>query len=160
MYVVQRWARQHAAIGPRMLVADRVVVRIEEHPESWVKVTVTANEALENEHFEKPRRVGEVPLDRTRVGHRLQRTILGRQWRGKMHGGRPRGFETVPECGIPRAGQCAIPARDASAGRGHVASLEGINGCAIVTLLPDRVGSKPNLPLASCAIPESTRPAS
>ena len=157
MNLIQRRARQQAAIGPRMLVANRVVVGIEEHPVSWVEMPVTANEAFENERFEKPRCVGQMPLDRTRVGHRLQRAVLGRQRHGKLHGGRPHGVETVPECGRLRAGRTAYPARGASAGSGHVASSENIHYCVIVTLPPDQVGSKSFLPPASCTIPESIR---
>src|SRR6185436_6166685 len=99
MNLVQRRARQQAAIGSRMLVANRVVVGIEKHPISWVEMPVTANEALENERFEKPRCVGQMPLDGTCVWHRLECAVLGRQRRGKLHGGSSHGVETVIECG-------------------------------------------------------------
>ena len=67
-------------------VADGVVVGIEEHPEPRVERPVAGDVALENEGLEKPRRVREMPLHRARVGHRLQRAVLGGQRSRQLEG--------------------------------------------------------------------------
>ena len=47
---------------------------------------VTGNRLLEHKGLEKPGGVRQMPFDRTRVGHRLQRAILGRQRLRKAFG--------------------------------------------------------------------------
>jgi hypothetical protein len=70
--------RAPAADGARR----RDVIRVEQHAERRIE----RHEALalgEDERLEEPGRVGEVPLDRARVGHRLERAVLGRERRGE-----------------------------------------------------------------------------
>jgi hypothetical protein len=62
-----------------MLLADTLVVAVEENAEGGVEGNETGLEALEQERLEEPGDVGEVPLGRARVGHRLHLAVLGRQ---------------------------------------------------------------------------------
>ena len=66
--------------GARMLVADGVVVGVEQH-RTRVEGRVAGSVRREHERLEEPRRVREVPLGRARVGHRLHDAVLGRQRR-------------------------------------------------------------------------------
>ncbi len=59
-----------------MPVADRVVVGVEKGPECRMVRTVARQTRLEQESLEKPAGVREMPLDRARVGHRLNRAVL------------------------------------------------------------------------------------
>ncbi len=81
--LVERRARQQSALGPRMLRPDRVVVRVEEHPERRGERHEPGLEALEHERLEEPGGVPEMPLHRARIGHRLQCTVFRRQGCGK-----------------------------------------------------------------------------
>ncbi len=83
---VEARARKKAALRTRMALADRLVVGVEEHPEGGIENAIAAHR-LEQEGLEKPRGVSEVPLHRARVGHGLQRAILGRQRRGEREAG-------------------------------------------------------------------------
>ena len=60
-----------------MAFADRVVVRVEEHAERGMKGLALRIAPGENERLEEPRGVREMPLRRARLGHRLDRAILG-----------------------------------------------------------------------------------
>jgi hypothetical protein len=77
-HVVEARAREHAALGARVLVAYGVVIGIEQYPVRRVEALV-ARPLREQEGFKEPGGVREVPLRRARVGHRLQRAILGRK---------------------------------------------------------------------------------
>src|SRR6202171_4250196 len=73
---LQRWSRQQSAPGAGMLLADTVVVGIEQHAKRWMEHPVPGQMRDENERLEEPARMREMPLDRTRIGHRLDRAIL------------------------------------------------------------------------------------
>src|SRR5262247_3362463 len=75
---IERRSREHAALGARVLVADALVVGIEEDAEGRVEGRV-AGYALEHERLEEPRGVREVPLHRAGVGHRLEGAVLRRE---------------------------------------------------------------------------------
>jgi len=57
-------------------VPSSVVVRIEEICVLWNFGAVTWTEFLEDESFEKPRRMSEMPLRRADIRHRLHNAIL------------------------------------------------------------------------------------
>ena len=80
-YLAQRGARQQAATRSRVLVADRVVVGVEQHPKGRMKRQEAAFALLQYKGFKKPGRVGQVPLGRTGIGHRLHAAVFGRQRR-------------------------------------------------------------------------------
>lgn len=107
-------ARQHAALGPRMSRADRVVVRIDQHAERGVKGPVVRRVRLQHEGLEEPRRVREVPLHGARVGHRLDRAVLRRKRRGKRGRDRAHGFEAVA-ADAPRGHRKGCPCHRCSA---------------------------------------------
>ena len=65
--------------GPRMPRADRLVVGVEEIFVGRIEHAVVRARAAQHEGLEEPRRVRQVPLGRTGVGHRLDRLVLGRQ---------------------------------------------------------------------------------
>ena len=75
--------RDEAALRPRVLLADTLVVAVEENAKGRVEGNEAGLEALEQEGLEEPGDVGEVPLGRARVGHRLHLAVLGRQRRGE-----------------------------------------------------------------------------
>jgi hypothetical protein len=77
-HLVERRTRKHPALGTRMLVAHRVVVRIEKHAVGGVVQPVVGNRGREDERFEEPGGVPQVPFRRTGIGHRLDGAILGR----------------------------------------------------------------------------------
>ena len=68
-------------LAARMLVADAVVVGIEQHPVTGAKRPETGLERLQQEGLEKPGGVRQMPLDRARIGHGLYAGVFGRQRR-------------------------------------------------------------------------------
>ena len=80
-HLVERGTREQPPRGPRMTRPGRLVVRVEEQAPSLVVPAMRRIEARENELLEEPGRVGQVPLRRARVGHRLHEHVLGRQRR-------------------------------------------------------------------------------
>jgi hypothetical protein len=74
----ERGAREQSALGPGVPVADGMVVRVEQHAKLRMEVTVIADAPFQHEGFEEPGGVSEMPFDRARIRHRLQRAILGR----------------------------------------------------------------------------------
>ena len=93
------WARKQSSFRTRMAVADSVIIGIEQHAEMRIERGVSGRVRHQDERLEKPRRMGEVPLDRTRVGHRLQGAIFGRQRRCERLGLRAYLRETPREQG-------------------------------------------------------------
>jgi len=75
----QRRPRDEAALRPRMLLADALVVAVEEHAKAGIEGTEPALVAFEHEGLEEPRDMCEVPLGGARVGHRLHLAVFGRQ---------------------------------------------------------------------------------
>ena len=78
-HLVETRAREHPALRPRILLADAVVIRVEEETERGIEGPVRRVAALEHEGLEEPGGVREVPLHRARVRHGLQRAILRAQ---------------------------------------------------------------------------------
>ena len=76
--VVEGRTRQQAARGARMTRTDRFVIRVEEVVERRFE-----RRPLQHERLEKPGRVGEVPLGRARVRHRLHLAVLRRERSGE-----------------------------------------------------------------------------
>jgi hypothetical protein len=75
--------RHEAALGPRVALADAVVIAVEEDAKRRIERPELRLEALEDERLEEPGDVREVPLRRARVGHRLHLAVLGRQRRSQ-----------------------------------------------------------------------------
>src|SRR5688572_2515167 len=73
------------------------IVRIEQHAERRMERTIPGEGGLQDERLEKPGGVREVPFDRARVGHRLQRAIFGRQRLREALGLRPYPLESLHE---------------------------------------------------------------
>ena len=82
-----------------MLLADALVVAVEEHPEARVEGREAGLEALEQEGLEEPGDVREVPLRRAGVGHRLHLAVLGRERRGQRQAGLADRGVALGECG-------------------------------------------------------------
>jgi hypothetical protein len=84
LHVDERRPRDQASAGARMLLSHTLVVAVEENPEGRIERLVGGRVALEQEGLEEPGDVGEVPLGRARVGHRLHLAVLGRERRRKV----------------------------------------------------------------------------
>jgi hypothetical protein len=76
----------HAAPGPRMPRADRLVVRIEQVLVGGIERTIGRELGLEQKGFEEPRGMRQVPLGGAGVGHRLDGLVFGRQRFGERFG--------------------------------------------------------------------------
>src|SRR2546428_1207734 len=76
----QRRPRQQPALRARVLVADCVVIGVEQYAKRGIVEAITRNMRLEHEGLEKPTRMRKMPFDRARIGHRLDCAILRRQW--------------------------------------------------------------------------------
>lgn len=70
---------EQAALRTRVPFPDGDVIGIEEDPEMRIEGTIARRMRLEQERLEEPGRVGQVPLDRARIRHRLERAILRRE---------------------------------------------------------------------------------
>src|ERR1700682_4975880 len=53
-HAIERGTRQETALGSRMLVADAVVIRIEQHAKSRIERAVAAEMRVEYESLEEP----------------------------------------------------------------------------------------------------------
>src|SRR5262249_26963106 len=100
--LVQVRTAQVAAPRAWLPRADRLVIRVEEVGVPLVHRTVARDEAGEHEGLEEPGRVGEVPLGRAGVGHRLDELVLGGKGRGQRGGRGAHGRVVLPEAGGPR----------------------------------------------------------
>ncbi len=109
-HLIEGGPREQAPRGPRMARPGRLVVRVEEEAPSVVAPPVSRVEAREHELFEEPGRMGQVPLGRARVRHRLHERVFRGKGRGEglgpaadllvpsnqgfsVHGGPLRGIE-------------------------------------------------------------------
>ena len=102
--LVERRARELPAarpVGPR---PDPFVVRVEEELEGRVERPVAGGVRLQHERLEEPGRVGEVPLGRARVRHRLHQLILGRERRRQRQRARADRAVLVEEAHEDRGG--------------------------------------------------------
>ena len=99
-HLVHRRARQQAAPGARIALADAVVVRVEQHPKGWMKGLEARLHGFQDEGFEKPRGVRQVPLDGAGVGHRLGAAVFVRQRRGQRQRARAHAGVTAPPDGF------------------------------------------------------------
>src|SRR5687767_15302436 len=85
--------------------ADRVVIGVEQHAVFGIEGLAPRLVRLEDERLEEPRRVGEVPLDGARIGHRLHHTVFGGEARGERDGGGAHLAETLRERAWPCRGR-------------------------------------------------------
>ena len=110
-----RRAGQQTAGRARMALTDGVVVRVEEIAPARIGALPAGQVGLQQEGFEEPGGVPQVPLRRTGIGHPLQAEILGLQ-------GGHQGFAAVPHAPQPlhRLGRGGRRwGRGASGGRGR-----------------------------------------
>ena len=70
------WSGDEPTLRARVLVADSVVVTIEENCVFIIPRSKTFLKGLQDHHFVKPSRVRQMPLSRTRILHRLRLAIL------------------------------------------------------------------------------------
>jgi hypothetical protein len=77
VYLLHRRARERVPLVARVKRPYRVVVRIENMLVARVQWTVLRQERLQQERFEKPRDVREVPLWRARVDDALDLVVVG-----------------------------------------------------------------------------------
>ena len=75
-HLVERRSGQQTALGAGVLIADRVVVGIEQDSEVGMKRTEPRCRSLQHHGFEKPAGVGEVPLRRAGIRHRLSAAVF------------------------------------------------------------------------------------
>ncbi len=94
---IERRAREQAALRPRMHVADRVIIRVEQVIEASVETAVSRIEGLEDEALEKPGNVREVPLGRRDIGHRLHNRVLGLERADEALGDGAHALEFAPQ---------------------------------------------------------------
>ena len=98
-----RRARQRAAQRARELVADAVVVGVEEVLEGGVERPVAVRERLQQEGLEEPGRVRQMPARRAGIDDRLHHVVFGGQgfaqrFRLRAHGG------VVQACPVGKGG--------------------------------------------------------
>src|SRR5450755_3792130 len=79
--IIQRGTREGVPQRAQRAVAHRVVIRIEQVPESWMEGPITRQMFGQKERLKEPCGVCQVPLRRTRIGHGLQVMIFDRQGR-------------------------------------------------------------------------------
>ena len=84
--LIQRRTREYAARIALWTVTHGVVIRIEQDPECGIAQPVAGETRREQERLEEPARVAEMPLDRTRIGHRLDQAVFGRERSGERFG--------------------------------------------------------------------------
>ena len=75
----QRGAADKAPIGARILVANAVVITVEQNAEAGIKGFETRLKPFQHKSFEKPGHMGQMPLGRAGVGHGLKLAVLGAQ---------------------------------------------------------------------------------
>ncbi len=65
----ERWPREQPTVGSRKLLANIVVIGVEEKFETRMKNRVVRVDSLEHEGLKEPCRMGEMPFRGTGVGH-------------------------------------------------------------------------------------------
>ncbi len=87
--VVERGTRQHAPPWTRVPVPFRIVIAVEQEMVRRVERHIAGQEIAQDECFEEPCRVRQMPFGRGRVRHRLDGSIgIGKRF-GKTHRQRP-----------------------------------------------------------------------
>ncbi len=81
-----RGTREQPALGARLARADALVIGVEAIFEALFEHAVAAQEALQQERLEEPRRVREMPLGRARVVIGLRQLVLVRKRLGERAG--------------------------------------------------------------------------
>ena len=102
-HVIQRRARDEAALCARMLRTNALVVAVEEHAEGRVERGEARFVAFQQKGLEEPGGVRQMPLARAGVGHRLQLAILCRQRRDQRFG--PRTYRGIGRGEVGAAGR-------------------------------------------------------
>ena len=110
---------QHAAALARELLADGVVVGIEEKRENRIKAAKPVLGLRQDEGLEEPARVGQVPARRAAVGHRLDRAVFGGKRRDQRLRGEAHGRVTL-RCGMALRWSGRKRRADASAHRKRI----------------------------------------
>ena len=86
-HLVEAWPCQQAALGSFVLWSDRIVVGIEQHLEGRVEFLIAVDMGDQDEGFEKPIGMREMPFRRTHVRHRLNLLVFRRQRCGQSGAG-------------------------------------------------------------------------
>ena len=115
-HFIQRGPGQQAAMGSRMARAERLVVGIEQVLEARIERLVATGVRRQQDGLEKPARVRQMPLGRTRFGHRLNALVFRAQRRDARHGFRANHAVVLAH----RAGRMRK-----RAGKRHVRSIGG-----------------------------------
>ena len=90
-----RRPRQQPAFGTWVALADGLVIRVEEVVETRVEFAVAGVERFEQKGLEEPGSVGQMPLGRADVGHRLHDVVLDLERTADLLGDRPDALEPV-----------------------------------------------------------------
>ena len=101
-HLVDARSGDQAALGPRVLGTDPLVVGVEQGAVGGMDGHIALEVGFEEERLEEPRGVGPVPLGGAGVGHRLGRLVLGGEGIGQRLGQAADGGE--PTRGIRRGG--------------------------------------------------------
>ena len=151
--LLERRTRQQAALRPRVTRTDADIVGIEQAAKLRMKRLVARDRLGEHEGFEKPAGVGEMPLHRTRIGHRLQRAILGGKRFYKAQGLRAHRREALRESGIRGNGVMQL-------GGSHIDPCRVLFGTTrgSVVLPPRPSADAPALHIPRCATTTPCRP--
>src|SRR3546814_2621927 len=80
-----RWPADQAAFGPRLPLAERPVIGIEQVVELRIEHRVARQIRFQQEGLEEPGDMGAVPFRRAGIGHRLDLLVLGAQRRSEEH---------------------------------------------------------------------------
>ena len=96
-HLIARGARQKPTLGPWMTRTDALVIGVEAILEALVEHSVAGQEGLQQERLEEPGGVGEMPLGRAGVIHRLDHLVLVAQRARKLARQRPRRHQAVAE---------------------------------------------------------------
>jgi len=117
----ERRPGEQAAPGALVPGPDRLVVRVEQVGVTRVEAAILRRGPGKHELLEEPGGVGEVPLDRARVRHRLNLLVLGAERSGQRGGSAAHRKKAVEESGgAGRIGPAASPAwSDLGRGRVH-----------------------------------------
>ncbi len=106
-HLLEAGTREHAALGSRMLVADCVVVGVEQHAIRRIELPVARRVRAEYEGLEEPGGVAEMPFHRAGIRHRLDRAVFGRERRRECERRLPNGAESLATRRMQLGAWCA-----------------------------------------------------